>query len=158
MIFKRLLPIVCISVTIAFMCHMDGIGGSRAGVELSGQTAALIAELNAHLTDAADIVYAESGLIRLKGHDNLIREYLLKDGMLWIDRNPVLDGIAFFHLEYRDVYGNLLTRPHKNLQEIDVVAYTMKVNVNHNNIITQYQTTRPKPTKDGTQLLALSIL
>jgi len=164
MIIKRLIPIIVVSLVIAFMSQMEGLGGNRPGGNPFVQNGKLtrraifhLTQLNQHLDTDNVIVRAESGLISIQDQNDIIREYRIKDGILWVDKNPVLDGISFFHFEYRDKYGNLLTRPHQSLKDIKVIAYTVKVRSRDEDIYTRFRTIRHAADQVQEVKLAVSI-
>ncbi|MCK5145160.1 hypothetical protein KAR48_00305 [bacterium] len=81
--------------------------------------------INLEIKNARSILEARLQVVKILAADNCIRQFEFIHGALWVDDRLVLKDVDRFHFEYRDAFGNLLTRADQQRQAINMVAYIL---------------------------------
>ena len=115
-------------------------GGSLSEYEIS-----VLESMNRDLERTDKILSAGPQKISFLNHERDCVEYGFAYGTLWKNDSACLLGVRAFHLEYRDQYGNLLTRCDKKLHSIKTVSYVIRLGVEQNNVITSFKTRIKSP-------------
>jgi len=84
---------------------------------------------------AYHIVTAQSDRLIVASDQQALQTYSFNFQAIWNNNSPVITGVRAFHFEYRDRWGNLLTRAENRLSDVETVAYTMRLEVENKEIM-----------------------
>ena len=110
------------------------------GGKLSAKTLRILESMNKDLGQVKRIMRADSNRLVFMSNDANKKQVRYSYGSLWLDDSPCLPNVHAFHFEYRDKYGNLLTRYNGHLQSVETVAYVIRFGKNRNHVTTSYET------------------
>ena len=141
---KRLSRNIAITLGIALAVTavwMESQGESRPessikfiGGQMCAQDITYLERINLNLKDSWGIVAAGQHKIRIISMDQSICEYNFDEGTLWCNGEPIISSITTFSFEYRDGYGNLISRVNRELNDINSVAYIIRISDNKKTI------------------------
>jgi len=101
---------------------LDVLGGTMPCVVMNR-----LDHINNEIQNAKSILHVHSNRIHILNAENEIRVFTYAYGALWVDGQPVLKNVEGFHFEYRDAYGNLLTRAERRIHQIELISYLFSV-------------------------------
>ncbi|MBN2417188.1 hypothetical protein JXO52_15225 [bacterium] len=113
------------------------------GTSIPAGPAARLAGMNEQLRSVRRVCIAGRERIVITGADSVTREYIVKNGVLWANSDPLVTDVCFFHFEYRDRFGNLIVRPEKDREEIESIAYILSFKADPGMINAHFSTDHP---------------
>ena len=107
------------------------------GGRLSNMERSALEAMNLDLHDASDVLGIGSQRIRIIDRTGEVKEYRFDDAILWRNQEPLMDGLASFHFEFRDGAGNLLTTRNRNCGSVQSVGYALRIGNRNSEIFVQ---------------------
>jgi|GEM_PF-794163 len=97
------------------------------GGRLPEKTRTVLERMNEEIRNTKGIIDARSERIRFLSKSQDVKEYCFAYGILWYNDIPVISDVQFFRFEYRDEFGNLLTRVQNHLLSVTTIVYTLRM-------------------------------
>jgi hypothetical protein len=101
---------------------LKGYGGN-----LPAEVQSVIQEMAGNLAQAQRIETAQPRCIEITDKTGTRRTYGFDHDAVWRDGNPVIGNVRSFHFEYRDQWGNLLTRSDSDPGSIRSVGLAIRI-------------------------------
>lgn len=142
----RVIPVICLSVVVFTSGYLKpqlpavSDDTLMCGAKIPPRPAARLDEMNAQLRNARQVCLAGRERLIITGSDRITREYMLKNGVLWSNSDPLVGEVRFFYFEYRDRFGNLILRPARKREEIKSIAYILAFKADPGIIKTHFST------------------
>ena len=105
------------------------------GGDLPKKARYVLEDMNEEIRNTFEIVSAYPHQLVFKKYQKKTGKYSYNHGSIWKNDSPLLTGISAFHFEYRDRWGNLITRTDKSISSIETVNYTIRIKVDGDDVL-----------------------
>ncbi len=96
-------------------------------IPLTGNAGVALEKLETDIRKAGSLLAAGPDRLVVWNREGGYSEYLFCENTLWLNGEPVIADIGSFVFEYRDIYGNWLTRPEKCRSSVASVGYLIRI-------------------------------
>ena len=105
----------------------EGSFAASCGKRISYRVHQAFESMDDDIKHSQQILFASHDRVCFIDDEASVTEYSYAYGTLWRDDFPIVSGIRAFHFEYRTRYGDLLIRSNRRLPDVRVVAYTVRL-------------------------------
>ncbi len=97
------------------------------GGKIEPKILSTLEQINRDFCQIEGIVSARSRSIQFVGKDDRIKRYRYAYNGLWCNDDLLIRGVKSFNIEYRDSYGNLLTRASDYIEDVGSIVCTLSM-------------------------------